>query len=273
MSGNKLIYLASFPKSGNTWLRFLLANCLHDGDVNFDNINKIMPTSLDELQNHEAIEFVKEHRTLNNIKAEKDSRAILIIRDPFDCLLSFYKFINQQYPGMFKNHREFARNYHVFYNTWGKNVKSWLQHSNLKIIKYEDLKLQPEIILPELLAFCNMQVCDEKFKSAIGKSSIDNMRKLPNQSKFMSAAKKNAQFVNSGEVGVGIDQFSDDVRDIILSCDDTRQYYGCYYDVDIEQCANSRIYSSYIDSLSNAAFHLRRSKYRVVKKINKWLHY
>ena len=96
MSGNNVIYLASFPKSGNTWLRFLLANCLQDGYVSFDNINELMPTSLSEAKSDNKIKFIKEHRVLNKVNNYKESKAILIIRNPFDCLASFYKFNNKQ---------------------------------------------------------------------------------------------------------------------------------------------------------------------------------
>ena len=37
-------FLVSYPKSGNTWVRFLLANLLFpDEEVGFANINRLLP--------------------------------------------------------------------------------------------------------------------------------------------------------------------------------------------------------------------------------------
>ena len=37
-------FLVSYPKSGNTWVRFLLANLIHPNEtVSFANINRLLP--------------------------------------------------------------------------------------------------------------------------------------------------------------------------------------------------------------------------------------
>ena len=39
-------FIVSFPKSGNTWTRFLIANLLHPEEpANFDNIDQLIPES------------------------------------------------------------------------------------------------------------------------------------------------------------------------------------------------------------------------------------
>jgi len=38
------IFLVSFPKSGNTWTRFLIANLVHPEEkVGFENIHRLVP--------------------------------------------------------------------------------------------------------------------------------------------------------------------------------------------------------------------------------------
>ena len=37
-------FLVSYPKSGNTWARFLIANLIHPGEkIDFSNVNRIIP--------------------------------------------------------------------------------------------------------------------------------------------------------------------------------------------------------------------------------------
>ncbi len=39
-------FIVSFPKSGNTWTRFLIANLLHPEEpANFGNIDRLIPES------------------------------------------------------------------------------------------------------------------------------------------------------------------------------------------------------------------------------------
>ena len=61
------VFIVSYPKSGNTWTRFLVANLLHPEEpANFANINRIIPDpealSKRELERMPRPRYIKIHQ-------------------------------------------------------------------------------------------------------------------------------------------------------------------------------------------------------------------
>ena len=86
------VYIASYPKSGNTWLRFVLANMKSKGkEINFRNIDQYVPdvyTSKCILNAQKSERIIKTHQTL----FEHYPKTIYIYRDYRDVLVSFYHY-------------------------------------------------------------------------------------------------------------------------------------------------------------------------------------
>src|SRR5579872_7348300 len=82
------IFLASYPRSGNTWLRFVLSEALSGEEIDFDNINSFIP----ELKWHKQGKpllagqgrVIKTHEQYR----KEYKKAIYIVRDVRDCALS-----------------------------------------------------------------------------------------------------------------------------------------------------------------------------------------
>jgi len=127
------IFLVSFPKSGNTWMRFLLGNLMHpDKSVDFVDVESVVPdiagSARAELRKVERPRLIKSHDCFD----PRYLRVIYIIRDPRDVAVSIYyyakkvkniddslsleDFIKQRFlvPG---------RSYN---GTWGEHAGSWL---------------------------------------------------------------------------------------------------------------------------------------------------
>lgn len=147
------VYLVSYPKSGNTWLSFLIANCnisLLDSSlrVTWFNIHSLVPdvhlsrsspapTCLSNSLHHR---FIKSHSTLNPHYAS----VIYLSRHPVDTLASYYRMTRQLghhtlTPSQFIRHRRFG------VHSWAKHVISWFTQSDPGVsfhhVRYEDLVL------------------------------------------------------------------------------------------------------------------------------------
>ena len=98
-------FVVSYPRSGNTWTRFLIANLVHaDQDVSFANIEKLIPDT--SSQSNRALKatlrprIIKTHEYFDH----RYPKIIYIVRDPRDVVLSYYDFqrkymqIDDQYP-------------------------------------------------------------------------------------------------------------------------------------------------------------------------------
>src|ERR1043165_2498975 len=90
-----ITWIASYPKSGNTWVRFLLANCLAGPITESMQVEGAVPTLADGLDIDRLLGAlsplcIKTHYpwSARHLFAEKTERAIVIIRHPKDILLS-----------------------------------------------------------------------------------------------------------------------------------------------------------------------------------------
>src|SRR5437762_8950223 len=77
------VFLVSYPRSGNTWTRFLIGNLLHpDQAVSFANVEAIIPeiyfNSDRSLRSHARPRLLKSHECFQPLY----KRVIYITRDP-----------------------------------------------------------------------------------------------------------------------------------------------------------------------------------------------
>lgn len=181
------VMLVSYPKSGNTWTRFLVANLISSEQVTFNNIERIVPDIYlfnDEyLQKINTPRFLKSHEYFD----PKYNKVILIVRDPRDIVISYwhhcmkFKYINSS--------MELDDFVDLFllgsvssYGSWGENVQSWLsvrgETPNFLMVKYEDLLSDPEKELVKITAFVEKKKTASEIKNAVLNSSKDRMRRL-----------------------------------------------------------------------------------------------
>ena len=130
------IFLVSFPKSGNTWTRFLLANLMNpDKPVGFADIEQVVPDiaacSGADFRRTPRPRLIKSHDGFD----PRYRRVIYIIRDPRDVAVSLYfyakkvKNIDDSFSldAFVKRLLVPGRSYS---GTWGENAGSWLANTS-----------------------------------------------------------------------------------------------------------------------------------------------
>jgi hypothetical protein len=196
-------FVVSYPRSGNTWTRFLIANLVFPSEsVTFTNIERLIPDT--SSQSNRALNrtprprIIKSHTYFD----PRYRRVLYIVRDPRDLVLSYYNFqrkyrqLADDYPladyvDDFVNGRLISAGW----GSWGENVASWVytrqNHGGFLLLRYEDMQSDTERELKRIAAFLGLKPTPERLKQAVEASSPERMREMERtQSDHWVATKK-----------------------------------------------------------------------------------
>jgi hypothetical protein len=183
-------FIVSYPRSGNTWTRFLIANLLFpDQPVSFANIERLIPDaealSSRYMKRLPSPRVIKTHQYFDH----RYPKVLYITRDPRDVLLSYYNFsrkyrhIVDDYPLENYVHSLVTGTLHATaWGTWAENVGTWLAARNGRptflLMRYEDLMADTQTELAKVALFFGVDASPEKLHRAIENSSADSLREL-----------------------------------------------------------------------------------------------
>jgi hypothetical protein len=129
------IFLVSYPKSGNTWTRFLLGNLTNpDESITFANVERKVPDIYAEskmtLKKTPRPRIIKSHECFD----PRYRRVIYIVRDPRDVALSAYHYDRKgrNIPDGFPIDTYITTRFmktDEYFGTWGEHAGSWLVNS------------------------------------------------------------------------------------------------------------------------------------------------
>jgi hypothetical protein len=183
-------FIVSYPRSGNTWTRFLIANLLYANQtVSFTNIERLIPDaealSSRYLKRLPGPRVIKTHQYFDH----RYPKVLYIARDPRDVVLSYYHFarkyrhIADDYPlEQFVHNLVTGSGLSTAWGTWGENVGTWVaaRHGRpaFMLLRYEDMMADTSAELAKVARFFGVEASPEKLHRAIENSSADRMRKL-----------------------------------------------------------------------------------------------
>jgi hypothetical protein len=189
-----IIWLASYPKSGNTYVRAFLSAYYFskDGHFDFNQISNIKQFPDKEFLNQKTenvleaskqwmssqrkiiadkkIKFLKTHSCLGNYKGntftsnETSLGAIYIIRDPrnvFTSLKNHFSYDDEKALQMILDKKNIlmSKGYETFsyIGSWASNYLSWLKYKNFRrlFVKYEDLLENKYETFRDIIVFSN----------------------------------------------------------------------------------------------------------------------
>jgi hypothetical protein len=160
----KTIFLASYPKSGTTWLQCIVHQILSHGDTNLSHISDYSPFyEADRTwENEEYLErYSLNHNRLGarvfntHLKFEMLPKGesvfyIYVYRNGRDVVHSFFQHLSNQadsgnYEGNFQEFFQDWINCKIPYGSWVQHLKNWINASkdpstNILLLRYEDLK-------------------------------------------------------------------------------------------------------------------------------------
>jgi len=188
-----IIYVSSYPKSGATWLQFLIFCCYNGPFKSSKEVLRFYPPSnrnkLIEKNSHNPL-FIKSHAAHSRQISllDDNARCILLVRHPLDIghsLINHHKnqgslrlllpYFQNKFLMTFLNENKSNEN-----TSWNYHSASWLKQKQfpLHIIRYDDLITQPIPILAHLRNVYELEFTDKDIANAVDLCSIEKMKAL-----------------------------------------------------------------------------------------------
>jgi estrone sulfotransferase len=183
------VWLTSYPRSGNTWSRFLIGNLIHENEpVNFLNVERLVPdmykTADWSMRRLPRPRLLKSHECFD----PRYRKVIYIVRDPRDVAVSNYHWemklrsVKEGYPIEDFVPRWMEPQFWLRIGSWADHVNSWLStrqgRKDFLLLRYEDLRKDPHAELARVAEFLGLEATQARVNRAVELSSADHMRKL-----------------------------------------------------------------------------------------------
>jgi len=216
------VWLASYPRAGSTWVRFILCNLISLSEldrrpVDFHFVGATMPSLgrsklLKPWPYRIVPRFVKTHQSYRPFLFVRPRRAVYILRDPRDIMVSYYYFqqdhVRRPFRGSFA---EFIRDARYGLLACLQHYRSWFPHAQF-VLRYEALKLNAVAELQEMFTKLQVPVSDELLRLAVENSSFKKMRAMETEGGISDSNRFARSFktVRKGKSRQWSDFFSDE---------------------------------------------------------------
>jgi hypothetical protein len=199
---------ASYPKSGSTWLRFMLVDLLTGSDPEWATVGELFP-------------FVGGHRHLSPLlpggravythdrATGPVARGVYLVRDGRDVALSEYRwFVRGGYDRPFNDYLEdFIHGRSYLFGSWTSHVLYWLdsglaRDGRLHIVKFEDMRADARSVLEGIVDFLGLDHIEpHDIDRVVRDASLERMQAKEDRAPEAVLPSRGDRFVGKGSVG------------------------------------------------------------------------
>lgn len=188
------VFLVGHPKSGNTWVAYMLGILIHqdfNNALNLANVGDYVPVI--HGKDYEIYRYpdLKNPRVFRNewpIYPDLYPRVIYLVRDPRSVLVSYYHMYGLLTGDGKLSLHEFVREYlargcliRLEPNIrWDIQVRYWADRANRNdtiLIRYEDMLLQRQAALERTVSFMGLPYTSDLIRLALGRGEFKAMKK------------------------------------------------------------------------------------------------
>jgi len=208
------VVIVSYPKSGSTWVRFIMAHLLCEmfsrqhKEVDFLHMQLMVPEiSRDAYQNGVNFQSLPSPRMMRShaLYIPRFPKAVYILRDPRDVLVSYYYHF-QKFHHFDGTLLDFMQS-DVRKVEWDQHVNSWIFQNpwlgNLCIIRYEDMLNDAFVEVEKIVRFAGLDRTPAEIHGAVEKSGFNKLRELEERSGlgYVDDQNKEIRFIREGKKG------------------------------------------------------------------------
>lgn len=201
------VFLASYPRSGSTWLRFMLLEILAGQTSGFSNTNEMLPDVGKHSSGYKVLpghgRLIKTHEPFRN----EYEKAIFLVRDPRDVVVSefaFHRALGLADDDFDSYLGQFLRGSVNPFGSWISHTNSWLdaadtRRAQILPVNFEQLKANSAQELDRIVDFLGMPEVKERIPGAIANNSVARMKEKEKAGPQRTS--KNGNFIRSGSAG------------------------------------------------------------------------
>ncbi len=208
------VVIVSYPRSGSTWLRFIMAHLIHNmipgepKEVDFLRTQLIVPEISEEAHRKGAdFETLPSPRIMrsHSLYNSHFPNVVYLMRDGRDVLVSYYYYF-KKFQGFEGTLYEFLR-CDARRVEWDEHVNSWIYQnpslSNVYVIRYENMLRDPFQEVEELAHFIGLERTAEQMRKAIEGSDFHTVRQIEERKGlgYTNAGNPKIRFIRKGGSG------------------------------------------------------------------------
>jgi len=213
------VFIATYPKCGTTWLQEICYLIYNDGERPANHVQRLIDTPFFEMLGADCVVQMKKpgalktHLPFNLTPYSPEAKYVCAIRNPKDCVVSFFYHTSKVYPaynfsdGTFPEFFELFINGQTDFGCYFDHVVSWLRQkdkSNIHFIYFEDVKKNGSAEILKLGRFLGEEY-ETKLKNGLLEKVVD-MSSIQKMKSDYSEFKLNPQDEKLPE---GIRQFAE----------------------------------------------------------------
>lgn len=204
------LLVAVYPKSGSTWISFILASALTARDVDFDLVGELAPGIGHQGRAPSLLpgggRLVKSHGLPRTVVPGERPQILCLVRDGRDVCVSYFHHLRRRGIdtgdfSAFVDH--FLAGRVSPHGTWHNHARRWTEfarkHPRVVVLRYEDLLADPLESLTRVVSSFNLPLDEEALRSAVEGSRPSAMREKESSSRRItnSSVDKSIPFVRS----------------------------------------------------------------------------
>ena len=188
-------FIVAHPKSGNTWIAYMLAILLEHGDpehrVTTKNLGAFVPTIHGDDAGISAHEALPDPRIFRNEWPDYPAlypRTVYLVRDPRSVLVSYFHHYRVTTGDTKTSLDDFIelylregciRSWEPRLTRWDRQVAEWKnleRTDSVMIVKYEDMHADRQAVLKQIASFCRIPPSRDAIDAAVERGSFEEMR-------------------------------------------------------------------------------------------------
>ncbi|KAF0311268.1 Sulfotransferase family cytosolic 1B member 1 [Amphibalanus amphitrite] len=236
------VFVASFPKSGTTWLQELVWQVVHQEQSKqtdepleyrfplFDmpSVERMRFKEISEMSDPRLIKTHLPYHLLPESVWTSGAKVLYVSRDPRDVCVSYYHFCRMvnfnSYRGTFAEFRDAFQKGEMMYGPYREHVKGYRDHAGQVLcVTYEELHQDRVGCIKRVAEFLGRPMTDELAQTIFQRTSFAEMKKNPavNYTHWQKEGvahpeKEVGAFMRKGKVGDWTNYFTQEEGDALL---------------------------------------------------------